>query len=330
MIKTCVDAFKNLYIEIKDNSTSISSCCISLPTDKVNTIDFYNDPNLKLVRSSWAQGISPSKCIQCTKTENLGLPSRRLGSNSWYKDNGYDDDVTELIRLDFWTGDTCNLRCVICGPHFSSAWKEELKLPKHEVKSNINKTWKDLSLDKIKYIHFNGGEPLLSKEHVSLLMAIPNKKQVHLNYNTNATVRPTNELLALWEEFKLVQIDFSIDDINERFEYQRYPAKWDDVTDNLKWFVKNCPVNCMFAINTTLSILNHKNIDNLKAWISENFNKNRLGDPIEHRLNLVGGIFNLDDIDSNRSKILEFLNNCDSRRNTNWKTVFPEIVTRLT
>jgi len=330
MIKTCIDAFKNLYIEIKDSSTSISTCCIALPTDKVTAIDFYNNPTLNSIRSSWRQGLSPSKCTQCTKTENLGLPSRRMGSNSWYDDNGYNSTTTELIRIDFWTGDTCNLRCVICGPHFSSAWKEELKLSKHEIKSNINKTWKDLPLDEIRYIHFNGGEPLLSKEHVVLLNSIVNKKQIHLNYNTNATIRPTDELLALWEEFKLVQIDFSIDDIEQRFEYQRYPAKWNEVKDNLTWFIQYCPVNCMFAVNTTLSILNYKNIDNLKLWINTNFNENRVGDPIEHRLNLVNGIFNLDDIDVNKIKIVEFLNNCDVRRGTNWKTVFPELVTILT
>jgi MoaA/NifB/PqqE/SkfB family radical SAM enzyme len=253
-----------------------------------------------------------------------------MGSNSWYKDNGYDNTTTELIRLDFWTGDTCNLRCVICGPHYSSAWKEELKLPKHEIKSNINKTWRDLPLDEIKYIHFNGGEPLLSKEHVDLLDSIVNKKQVHLNYNTNATIRPSDKLLALWAEFKLVQLDFSIDDIEERFEYQRYPAKWKEVTDNLTWFIQYCPVNCMFAINTTLSILNQKNIDNTKAWIKENFNENRVGDPIEHRLNLAGGRFKLDDAEINKVEIAEFLNNCDVRRGTNWKKVFPELITVLT
>ena len=330
MTKTCIDAFKNLYIEIKDNSTSISPCCIALPTDKTTTIDFYNNTNLNLVRNSWIQNIPPPKCDQCTKTENLGIPSRRMGSNSWYKDNGYDNTTTELIRIDFWTGDTCNLRCVICGPHHSSAWKEELKLPKHEIKSNINKTWKDLPLDEIKYIHFNGGEPLLSKEHVDLLDSIVNKKQVHLNYNTNATIRPSDKLLALWAEFKLVQLDFSIDDIEERFEYQRYPAKWKEVTDNLTWFIQYCPVNCMFAINTTLSILNQKNIDNTKAWIKENFNENRVGDPIEHRLNLAGGRFKLDDAEINKVEIAEFLNNCDIRRGTNWKKVFPELITVLT
>ncbi len=37
-------------------------------------------------------------------------------------------------------------------------------------------------------------------------------------------------VLSLWEQFRLVQLDFSIDDTGQQFEYQRYPAKWDQIT----------------------------------------------------------------------------------------------------
>jgi len=214
MISKCLDVYKNLNIEVKNDSVALSPCCL-FPTQIVDKIDFYENYLLDHIRQQWDQNIVPNECQGCNRREH---------SNQWYDDNRYDNTTIELIRLDYWTGDTCNLRCAICGPNNSSAWKEELKIPLKERKNTVNRNWKDLDLTQLKFIHFNGGEPLLSKEHIEFLKAIPTKSQVHLNYNTNGTVLPSDTLLKLWNQFKLVQIDFSIDDIGDRFEYQRYTA----------------------------------------------------------------------------------------------------------
>jgi molybdenum cofactor biosynthesis enzyme MoaA len=318
---TCIDAFKNLNILNQNNSLALSPCCYS-PSIKVEIIDFKNNTYLNRVRSSCLYEQFPSACRACNKSEQQGYNSRRIGSNQWYQDhNKYNTDI-ELIRLDYWTGDQCNLRCAICGPHNSSAWKEELKLD--VKKSSINRFWKELDLSKLKFIHFNGGEPLLSKEHVEFLHDIPDKSQVAINYNTNGTVLPTKKLRNLWEEFRLVQLDFSIDDIEDRFEYQRYPAKWAKVTENLQWYIDNSPVNCMFAVNTTVSILNYANLDNLNTWLKTNFNANRVTDPVEHRQQPAAGLFAI----ANRkltTNMIEFLNACDQRRGTDWQQTFPEL-----
>lgn len=313
MTSKCLDVYKNINIQIVDESVSVSPCCL-YPPESTTIINFLLNPLLTSVRQQWDSDIIPVPCQGCT---------RHVHSNQWYSDNGYATTDIELLRVDYWTGDTCNLRCVICGPDNSSAWKEELKIPLIKRKNTVNYTWQDLEISKLKFIHFNGGEPLLSKQHVEFLLAIPNKSQVHLNYNTNGTILPTTGLLKLWEQFKLVQLDFSIDDIGDRFEYQRYPAKWNQVSSNLKWYIDNCPVNCMFAVNTTVSILNHANLKNLNTWLKSNFYANRVTDPIEHRRQLANGIFALDYPD--KSIVVEFLNSCDQRRGTNWRTTFPEL-----
>lgn len=320
---TCLDAFKNVNIQVIDGALNISPCCLS-PTEKADSVNFVNNAYLNRVRQSWNNEISPIECSACIRAESAGVNSRRIGTNKWYVDNGYDNNSVELIRVDYWTGDTCNLRCAICGPNNSSAWKQELNYPVDLKKSTINYFWKDLNLTKIKFVHFNGGEPLLSKEHIEFLHALPHKDQVYINYNTNGTILPNNELISVWEEFKLVQLDFSIDDIGERFEYQRYPAKWKDVTENLQWYINNSPVNCMFAVNTSIGLLNNSNINNLNNWLQENFSQNRLTDPIEHRTQLVTGLFSLDQPDFN--KVIKFLEGCDARRGTNWQNVFPELL----
>lgn len=315
---TCTDAFKNLNISIQQGKPEVSPCCIS-STVPVENLDF-NNSYLNSFREHFAQGVWPPNCINCKTNEQAGYVSRRIGSNQWYADHGINNNSVELVRLDYWTGDTCNLACVICGPQNSSVWQQELGIQKSSV---VNTLWKQLDLTALRFVHFNGGEPLLSKEHVQFLHAIPNKPQVYINYNTNGTILPSQELLQLWAEFKLVQLDFSIDDVEDRFEYQRYPACWDNVVRNLKWYIDFAPHNCMFAVNTTVGILNKNNIDLLDQWLAQHFKQSRFGDLIEHRKQNAVGYFSST---ANITTVKYRLDILDQRRNTNWRTVFPELV----
>jgi sulfatase maturation enzyme AslB (radical SAM superfamily) len=320
-MNVCIDAFKNLNV-VSSVGLELGPCCLSAPMT-AEKIDFYNNEYLQTVRNSWSQGVWPQACNNCKQNENQGLISRRQGSNSWYRDNDmYNTDV-ELVRLDYWTGNLCNLACVICGPEFSSVWKQELNYPTSSKKTIVNNFWTSVDTSNLRYVHFNGGEPLLSKEHVKFLHALPNKNLIHINYNTNGTVLPNQELIDLWSQYKLVQIDFSIDDIGQRFEYQRYPAKWADIVENLQWFIDHAPHNCMFAVNTTVSILNQHNLNNLNQWLQENFYESRFTDIIEHRQQLAYGIFALSR--ASREPASKFLDECDARRGTNWRTTFPEL-----
>jgi organic radical activating enzyme len=323
MIK-CIDAFKNLNIVNQNNCIQISPCCLS-PTQPVEFIDFKQDTYLTQIRTDWKNNQYPTACTACKQNDDVGLASRRRDSNKWYQAHNLDNDLVELLRLDYWTGDQCNLACVICGPDWSTKWKHELQLEKEIKKTVINQLWKTLDLTHLKFVHFNGGEPLLSKEHVKFLQAIPNKKQVHINYNTNGTIRPNTDLLNLWHEFKLIQLDFSVDDVEDRFEYQRYPAKWNQLTENLQWFIDHAPHNCMFATNTSVGVLNHDNLDQLNAWLTKHFYTNRFGDPIEHRQQPVFGLFSLENSHKRPEDVLHFLNNCDQRRGTDWRKIFPNL-----
>lgn len=325
---TCFDLYKNLNIVVKQNKLHLSPCCVS-PTRPADTVDFVNNQYLTDLRSQASTGKLPDACYHCLNAEQSGFTSRRQGSNEWFRDAGLSNTKIELVRLDYWTGDTCNLACVICGPSASTSWKQELGMPIEIRKSVSNEFWKTLDLTKIKFIHFNGGEPLLNKEHVEFLRAVPNKKVVHLNYNTNASVRPKKHLLELWAEFNLVQLDFSIDDIEQRFEYQRYPARWPQIVENLAWFIDNAPHNCMFATNTSVGILNHSNLDSLNHWLKNNFQTSRFTDPIEHRQQLTSGVFALKDADQRKTWIVNELDKIDQRRNTNWRKTFPELDLRF-
>ena len=57
-------------------------------------------------------------------------------------------------------------------------------------------------------------------------------------------------------EFQWVDIMFSIDGIEDKFEYQRFPAKWDEVNDNIDSFIKYQKENVSYGVCSTMKILN--------------------------------------------------------------------------
>lgn len=321
---SCPDAFNCLNLEVKNGKVLMSACC-AMHGWEVEKIDFFNDPTLTKIRQQWNNNEWPEECNFCHNSEKLGNYSRRLGSIDWAKNQfGLSDDQlneVKLLKLDYYAGNTCNLRCAICGPEDSIAWQKELGIAKKQ--RVVDQNLMDIDTDNIKWIHFTGGEPLLIDEHWKLLKSVKHKDQVMLNYNTNGTTLPKQELIELWSLFKFVMIDFSIDDIGERFEYQRYPAKWENVVENLFWFRENMPVNVMFAVNTALGLLNHKNYDNLKKWFDENFSTNRVTDPVHLRWQPTVGI--LSQHVEDKQKVIAYLDAIDSRRKTNWKTTFPDV-----
>lgn len=325
MPNICIDAFKNLFIQNTNGKLAISPCCFS-HTNPVDIIDFQSDPYLDDVRKVWLTGNFPSACSNCEKAESSGFGSRRKDSNRLYEEYSLYNTETELVSLDFWTGDTCNLRCAICKPDFSSAWKKELGYPIFERQSNNNEFWKYLDLSKIRFVHFNGGEPLLNRGHYELLENLPNKRKINISYNTNGTILPSEKLLYLWKHFKQVTIAFSIDDIAERFEYQRYPAKWSEVVANLQWYLNNCAKNTFFATTTSVGLLNHSNLDALQSWLESTMISGKNLHPVDYRRQPVHGLFDLKDAKSRVNDIKNFLDSCDKRRGTNWKTTFPELV----
>lgn len=317
----CYDAYKNLYVESHYGGASIAPCCVTKPV-KVEKINFVKDRFLQNVRQQFDQGHWPDSCGYCKKIEDSDELSRRQGSNHWYQDNSLDNTTVEFVRLDYWVGDLCNLACAICGPDYSSVWKQRLQIPIEQRKTVVNDFWQDLDLDQLRYVHFNGGEPLLNQEHVRFLQALPNKSQTVISYNTNGTVRPSDKLKNLWLEFKLVEVVFSIDDIGARFEYQRWPAKWDQVKENLQWYIDQGNHNSMYAVNTTVSWLNKHSLPQLSQWLAENFACTQFTDPIDHRQQPVNGPLALT---NHLSAVTQYLDRVDALRGTDWRAVFPEL-----
>jgi MoaA/NifB/PqqE/SkfB family radical SAM enzyme len=102
--------------------------------------------------------------------------------------------------------------------------------------------WKEIEqiLPTIEQFDFTGGEPFLIKKHYDILrkcVELDCAKNIEIHYNTNGTIKPSDEIFKIWQEFKQVDVMFSLDGIEERFEYLRNPAKWNEVVSIFETFL---------------------------------------------------------------------------------------------
>ena len=129
-------------------------------------------------------------------------------------------------------------------------------------------------VDDIRYIEFTGGEPFMIEEHFAMLQGMVDRDIAHnveIHYNTNGTQYP-EQAEAIWRHFKTVEIAFSIDDVGERFEYQRSNAVWAEVCANLDRFrdLKQIHPNIELQVCTTVNVFNVRYLGDVAAWLERN------------------------------------------------------------
>jgi MoaA/NifB/PqqE/SkfB family radical SAM enzyme len=204
-------------------------------------------------------------------------------------DINWTQDAKPLMFLDLKLGNICNLKCRICGSWSSSQFAvEEIKFsPRdgsefHRImlkkgswpRENLT-FWQQIDdmLEQIRYIEFTGGEPFMIQEHFDMLQGIVDRgiaHQVEIHYNTNGTHYPEHAE-QIWQHFKTVEIAFSIDDLDERFEYQRTNAVWSEVITNLTRFrkLRSQHLNIQLQVCSTVNIFNIWHLEKLAEWIDQ-------------------------------------------------------------
>jgi len=298
-------------IEFKPNGTVRPCCLYSNPVTDANGNEFnmtskelfsvddiYFSPAMKTLRQDFRDGKKNVGCSKCWREEESGKKSDRMLYNWVLRDKLYDIDyesetIENITSVDLKLGNLCNLSCRICNPELSSSWAAETikNLPnlserkKHPAYISLrNGEWPKTQLafwdefikllPNLIYCQFAGGEPLMLPYQFEVLKkAIETNyaKNITLRYNTNGTQCP-EEIFDLWKEFKLVHLDISIDDIGDRFEYQRNGALWNEVMKNIRRFNQERRSNFKTQVSTAVSIMNVLYLPEMHAWYnSENF-----------------------------------------------------------
>jgi len=319
----CYEIYKNLAIWSHNGRLAYNPCCFFdgyiKETDTFDLDSIWNGPERAELKRCVETDTPIAGCEVCYRAEAHGLTSLRMASQQLYEEFHQDVDI-ELDApqgLDYSVGNLCNLKCVICGPESSSSWLPDYQklYPLKPMDQYRYDKFNQLEVDNpdlfrnVKSLHFHGGgEPLLSANHLNLLKAIDATKglsDVRVFYNTNGTQRVSTEILDLWSKCKLIELYFSIDDIESRFDYQRTGAKWKDVTNNLQWYYENMPNNHMFKINCVWSYLNLYYLTDIVNWHHTHFFANRYGDPTNLIFQRAQGWYNIKHISAKIKQLLE-------------------------
>ena len=223
-------------------------------------------------------GHRPTACQRCWDKESIGLTSKRESDTKL--NNIYSKLDTNYLKIDAAIGDICNAACRICDSTSSTTWQYlDKKFFGIEIKQNSQSTlWQYINsnLDKILQLDFGGGEPWLNnvEDQIAVFEKLINSgrsKLIKLRYNTNGSVQPRT-LLEKFQHFREVEITLSLDDIGNRFEYNRYPLKWDKVlltVQDLK-HLADTHKNINLTINYSVSVFTWYYVQEFKSWVVDN------------------------------------------------------------
>ena len=266
----------------------ISPCCKFITetyNQKFNisehTVQQYHGSDfLQSVQQEFQLGHWPEGCTRCRIEEENKIKSKRqLDFERWqqyYSDYNIDHDGFITASIAF--GNTCNLKCITCNPYGSSRWRNEyqtiyLKDIKnfHFYKHDFVKDFTQ-SAPQLIHIDIPGGEPFLSgvaeqKELLQHYIATGQAANITLHYTTNVTTWPDQEWWNLWQYFREIDMQLSIDGIGERYNYIRYPSDWNQLQPNIQKYLE-CQnlLNFRLSVSHTVSAYNIYYLDEFFSW----------------------------------------------------------------
>jgi organic radical activating enzyme len=228
--------------------------------------NFHNTPSKIADRENMLAGKWPAVgCEYCRNIESTGGQSDRITNLNMpgmyspveLESNPQATYVTPRI-LEVYFDNTCNLKCVYCGPHFSSLWdaenrrytpinhnKQILFSPfdkSTNLESNKKKLFEWLKINGHTLTNFNilGGEPLFQKEfdqclEIFKIHPAPNL-DLQIFSNLNVDSKKIAELITKMQamisqgSIKNFTVTASLDCWGASQEYTRYPlnlAQWE-------------------------------------------------------------------------------------------------------
>lgn len=284
----CPELWQRMFVLQVNDEFVVKPCCFAdrSPLNQLNIkdsnkiFDTYNDSiKIKQLRENNLSGRIDSGCTDCVRVESTVGSGGRTEAMSRVRPG---QSLTLGSHVDLNLGNLCNLSCAICDPHSSTNW-----VPLWEKINDVS--WTDSPLYRsrerpvindpawfanITTLQLQGGEVFLQSGYTDFFYNLSqhrNLKEISVIVFTNGTVIPNSKLWDLLKQCGNVNLFFSIDDMGERFEYQRRGAKWASVLENLQWFKDNRGANMHLGFHPTYSLLNIYYLKELDDFLRENF-----------------------------------------------------------
>lgn len=251
----------------------VAPCCrYNKQNNFVNISDGYLEETFETefllnARNALRNGEKITGCNKCWKHEENNILSMREQFNT---DRDFSilknmSPLEKIHSLEIAFSNHCNYKCRHCNTMSSSKWKDDdimLGRPvpdKLLLEPDISK----LQLDKLvnlEHIKILGGEPLINKTHDKFILELERSgrlEQLSLEYVTNGSVFPKEEIINAWKKAKSVRIIISLDDIGDAFNYFRTDADFNVVLSNLHKFTKlSKEMNLNLGFHIVINVLN--------------------------------------------------------------------------
>jgi MoaA/NifB/PqqE/SkfB family radical SAM enzyme len=281
--------------------------------------DFHNTPQKLDDRRRMLSGEWPARgCEYCRRIEETGSASDRITNLDlvgMHAPVELDTDPTAIQVtpriLEVYFDNTCNLKCLYCGPHFSSLWDAENKQhgnfnrkglsivdsfkKSNNIEKNKEQLFKWLKENRQHLTTFNilGGEPLYQDELnqcLDLFEQYPApelKLQIFTNLNVKlprlqATVERIKQLVDQ-NKIREFEITASLDCWGPEQEYVRYPLNLSEWEKNIEYLIEQSWINLI--ISSTITPLTIRTLPQLLERINH-WRKTR---EIYHYQNSVNG-----------------------------------------
>ena len=263
--------------------------------ENLTPVERWNSTELNQLRQEFIDGKKPDACHRCWAEEESGKMSLRQRQYDYFPKDYQDFLLTGQWEQGpktavFKTSNVCNLACRSCGGWDTNTYTKEgqfyaktyhtmskgeswnrfipLLPPKHMNFMNYEGI-----VENLEKIDFFGGEPFLNITQLDLLEYLVDKglsKHITLFYSTNVTNHPTDRLKRAWNKFKRIEISMSIDGINDKFEYLRWPGKWTDAV-NVVNGIKNLNIDAdvYTMAGYTVSIMNAFYANETTDWLTK-------------------------------------------------------------
>lgn len=241
-------------------------------------LEAFNSEPLRETRLAMLEGRSVPACRLCLERDRQGIPSPRTDANKGM--GTLFPDLAGLIAgtdtqgavtagplsLDLRMGNSCNLRCTMCGYPASSAFGRNApawvraNLDPHRDDPTFWAALRELA-GQLRRIYFAGGEPFIqsgTRRVLALLIEHGVAANIELHLNSNLTVLD-DPLLEQLTRFRAVTLAASCDGVAEVFDQIRVGGTWSVFTHNVaraRQFVR-------VILDATIQVANVKRLEDL-------------------------------------------------------------------
>jgi MoaA/NifB/PqqE/SkfB family radical SAM enzyme len=258
-------------------------CCVAKKETYKNVTpgEYWSSEEMQEIRRTLLNQKWPDKCEFCKLKQQNNLKNETW---IWEKHNKkvnidlsieYGNTSKGPLFLDYRPSNICNLKCRMCVPNASSQITKEFQIhsemqkwftaPNKEVK-NFNSFKDYISNIELRQIKILGGEPTVDPLVLDFLEEIVSKYDnlPSLRFTTNGT-NLNKRFKKVIEKFNDVHIVFSIDAIEDTYEYIRTNASWIKTKKIIEEIFDNNMAK-IYGFNIVIMPYNIFNIVELLEW----------------------------------------------------------------